>query len=77
MAMPSYLASPLSLGNMQGADYLSTIPGMDLHDQHSNFDSETFVRCVFPVWKYPLPQSPPPHLSCTVINMCFHAFQRR
>lgn len=43
MAMPSYLASPLSLGNMQGADYLSTIPGMDLHDQHSNFDSETFV----------------------------------
>lgn len=43
MAMP-YLASPLSLGNLQGTDYLSAIPGMDIPDHHSNFDSETFVR---------------------------------
>lgn len=47
MAMP-YLASPLSLGNLQGVDYLSSVPGMDLPDQPSNFDSETFVRYVFP-----------------------------
>jgi hypothetical protein len=43
MAMP-YLASPLSLGNMQGADYLNAMPGIDLPDQRSNFDSDTFVR---------------------------------
>ncbi|KAL4872157.1 hypothetical protein BDV12DRAFT_151149 [Aspergillus spectabilis] len=42
MAMP-YLASPMSLGNIQGADYLNGLPGMDLPDQRSNFDSETFV----------------------------------
>lgn len=45
MAMP-YLASPLSLGNIQGADYLNSLPNMDLPDHRSNFDSETFVRCV-------------------------------
>ncbi|KAE8147558.1 PhoG like DNA-binding family protein [Aspergillus avenaceus] len=42
MAMP-YLASPLSLGNIQGADYLNSMPGMDIPDQRTNFDSETFV----------------------------------
>ncbi|KAL3438595.1 protein pacG [Aspergillus tetrazonus] len=42
MALP-YLASPLSLGNMQGTDYLNALQGMDLPDQRSNFDSETFV----------------------------------
>ncbi|KAF9894196.1 hypothetical protein FE257_007698 [Aspergillus nanangensis] len=42
MAMP-YLASPLSLSNLQGTDYLNSMPGMDLPDQRSNFDSETFV----------------------------------
>lgn len=42
MAMP-YLASPLSLGNIQSTDYLNSISGMDLPDQRSNFDSETFV----------------------------------
>jgi acid phosphatase len=42
MAMP-YLASPLSLGNMQGADYLNAMPGIDIPDQRSNFDSDTFV----------------------------------
>jgi acid phosphatase len=45
MAMP-YLASPLSLANIQGSDYLNALPGMDLPDQRSNFDSETFVRFV-------------------------------
>lgn len=46
MAMP-YLASPLSsLGNIQGTDYLNAMPSMDIPDQRSNFDSETFVRCV-------------------------------
>jgi acid phosphatase len=44
MAMPPYLASPLSLGNLQGTDYLNAIPGLDLPDHRSNFDSETFVR---------------------------------
>jgi hypothetical protein len=43
MAMP-YLASPLSLSNMQGADYLNAMPGIDIPDQRSNFDSDTFVR---------------------------------
>ncbi|KAF7593873.1 hypothetical protein BBP40_010684 [Aspergillus hancockii] len=42
MAMP-YLASPLSLSNIQGADYLNSMPGIDIPDQRSNFDSETFV----------------------------------
>lgn len=42
----SYLASPLSLGNMQGTEYLSAMSAMELPDQRSNFDSETFVRCV-------------------------------
>ncbi|RAH56600.1 PhoG like DNA-binding family protein [Aspergillus piperis CBS 112811] len=42
MAMP-YLASPLSLGNMQSTDYLNSMSGMDLPEQRSNFDSETFV----------------------------------
>lgn len=45
MAMP-YLASPLSLGNIQGTDYLNAMPSMDLPDHRSNFDSETFVRYV-------------------------------
>ncbi|EAW15082.1 NDT80/PhoG-like DNA-binding family protein [Aspergillus clavatus NRRL 1] len=42
MAMP-YLASPLSLGNIQGADYLNAMPGIDIPEQRSNFDSDTFV----------------------------------
>lgn len=45
MAMPPYLASPLSLGNLQG-DYLNAMPGLDMTDHRSNFDSETFVRYV-------------------------------
>ena len=47
MAMP-YLASPLSLGNLQNVDYLSSMPGMDLPEQNTNFDSDTFVGFVFP-----------------------------
>ncbi|KAJ5936427.1 p53-like transcription factor DNA-binding [Penicillium verhagenii] len=43
MAMPPYLASPLSLGNLQGTDYLNAMSGLDLPDHRSNFDSETFV----------------------------------
>ncbi|CAL5868814.1 uncharacterized protein PFLUO_LOCUS3041 [Penicillium psychrofluorescens] len=43
MAMPPYLASPLSLGNLQGTDYLNAMPGLDLPDHRSNFDTETFV----------------------------------
>ncbi|KAL4902494.1 hypothetical protein BDW74DRAFT_157897 [Aspergillus multicolor] len=42
MPMP-YLASPLSLGNIQGSDYLNALPGMELPDQRSNFDSDTFI----------------------------------
>lgn len=74
MAMP-YLASPLSLGNLQGVDYLNTMPGMDLPEQQSNFESEAFVRCVSPVLSsfveaiflelpiIPLPASPSLSLS--------------
>ncbi|KAJ5658090.1 p53-like transcription factor DNA-binding [Penicillium longicatenatum] len=43
MAMPPYLASPLSLGNLQGSDYLNAMSGLDLPDHRSTFDSETFV----------------------------------
>jgi hypothetical protein len=50
----SYLgASPLSLGNLQAADYLAAMPGMDLPDQRSNFDTETFVRYVRPGCSFP------------------------
>ncbi|RAL07490.1 PhoG like DNA-binding family protein [Aspergillus homomorphus CBS 101889] len=42
MAMP-YLASPLSLSNLQGTDYLHPMPGIDMPDQRSTFESETFV----------------------------------
>lgn len=55
MGMP-YLASPLSLANIQGADYLSSIPGIDMPDHRSNFDAETFVRCVH------IPRNRPRHL---------------
>ena len=40
----SYLASPLSLGNMQNTDYLNPVPGMDMPEQRPSFDAETFVR---------------------------------
>ncbi|KAJ5783651.1 uncharacterized protein N7518_009328 [Penicillium psychrosexuale] len=43
MAMPPYMASPLSLGNLQSTDYLNAMSGLDLPDHRSNFDSETFV----------------------------------
>lgn len=45
MAAP-YLASPLSLGNLQGADYLNAMSSLDMPDHRSNFDTETFVRWV-------------------------------
>ena len=44
MAMPPYLASPLSLGNLQGADYLNAMSNLDLPDHRSNFDSEAFAK---------------------------------
>lgn len=46
MAVPPYLASPLSLGNLQSADYLNAISGLEMPDHRSNFDTETFVRWV-------------------------------
>jgi acid phosphatase len=46
MAMPPYMTSPLSLGNLQGTDYLNAMPSLDLPDHRSTFDSETFVRWV-------------------------------
>lgn len=42
----SYLASPMPLGHLQQNDYLGAIPGGDFGDQASNFDTETFMRCV-------------------------------
>ncbi|KAL4940503.1 hypothetical protein BDV06DRAFT_18889 [Aspergillus oleicola] len=41
MPLP-YLASPLSL-NIQGTDYLNAFPEIEIPDQRSNFDTETFV----------------------------------
>ncbi|KAJ5286885.1 hypothetical protein N7478_002571 [Penicillium angulare] len=57
MAMPPYLASPLSLGNLQGSDYLNAMPGLDLPDHRSNFDSETFVSDDLSFHPNGLPQS--------------------
>ncbi|KAL1967398.1 hypothetical protein VTN77DRAFT_3183 [Rasamsonia byssochlamydoides] len=42
----SYLESPPGFRNIQGTDYLNTMPGMDLPDQRVNVDIETFIRCV-------------------------------
>ncbi|KAJ5577800.1 p53-like transcription factor DNA-binding [Penicillium hispanicum] len=57
MAMPPYLASPLSLGNLQGTDYLNAMPGLDLPDHRSNFDSETFVSDDLAFAQHTLPHS--------------------
>jgi hypothetical protein len=47
MAMPPYhLASPMSLGNLQGTDYLNAMSSLDMPDHRSTFDTETFVRWV-------------------------------
>ncbi|KAL4927925.1 NDT80/PhoG-like DNA-binding family protein [Aspergillus undulatus] len=55
-AMPlPYLASPLSL-NIQGTDYLNALSGIDIPDQRSNFDSETFVSDELAFAHHPLPQ---------------------
>ena len=41
----SYLASPLSMSNLPQVDYMSAMPGgMDMQDQQSNYDSDTFLR---------------------------------
>jgi hypothetical protein len=42
----SYLASPLSLNSMQNNDYLNAMPPMDMQEQRSSYDVETFVRYV-------------------------------
>jgi hypothetical protein len=63
MTMSYLAASPLSLSNLQAADYLAAMPGMDLPDQRSNFETETFIRYVRPVAPSPLPPSLPPATS--------------
>jgi len=45
MALP-YLASPMSLNTLQNAEFMNSLPVMDLPDHTSNFDTETFVRWV-------------------------------
>lgn len=43
----SFLPSPLPFGNQHlHLDYMSTTSNIDALDQYSNFDSETYVRCV-------------------------------
>lgn len=37
---------PFPAGNMQNLDYMSVPSVMDLQDQYSNFDSETYMRWV-------------------------------
>ncbi|PGH18730.1 hypothetical protein AJ80_04384 [Polytolypa hystricis UAMH7299] len=39
----SYLASPLSINNMQSADYLNAMPPMEMPDPQGPYDHETFV----------------------------------
>ncbi len=39
----SYYASPPSLNSAAAAEYLNSLPAMDMQDQHSNFDTETFM----------------------------------
>ena len=39
-----YLPSPLPANGLQTLDYMSATSGLDLQDQYSNFDSETFMR---------------------------------
>jgi hypothetical protein len=39
-----YLPNPLSANGLQNLDYMSTASGLDLQDQYSSFDSETFMR---------------------------------
>jgi hypothetical protein len=39
-----YLPNPLPVNGLQSLDYMSTTSGLDLQDQYSNFDSETFMR---------------------------------
>lgn len=58
----SYLESPPGFRNIQGTDYLNTMPGMDLPDQRVNLDIETFIRCV-PLGFFPLISAPPADAS--------------
>jgi hypothetical protein len=39
-----YLPSPIPANGLQNLDYMSATSGLDLQDQYSNFDSETFMR---------------------------------
>jgi NDT80 / PhoG like DNA-binding family len=39
-----YLPNPLPANGLQNLDYMSATSGLDLQDQYSNFDSETFMR---------------------------------
>ena len=39
-----YLSNPLPAPGLQSLDYMSTTSGLDLQDQYSSFDSETFMR---------------------------------
>ena len=43
-----YLGNPMQLGSIQQQplEYLNSLPGMDMGDQHSNFDTDTFLRYV-------------------------------
>lgn len=46
MAMPYNLTGSLSLGALQGTDYLDAMSSLEMPGHGSNFDTETFVRCV-------------------------------
>ena len=39
-----YLPNPLPANGHQNLDYMSATSGLDMQDQYSNFDSETFMR---------------------------------
>jgi hypothetical protein len=39
-----YLPNPIPANGLQSLDYMSATSGLDLQDQYSNFDSETFMR---------------------------------
>lgn len=41
-----YMPDPIPVNGLQNLDYMSAASGLDLQDQYSNFESETFVRLV-------------------------------
>lgn len=69
MAMPYLGTPPLSLGSMQGHDYLQAMSGIDMPDHQSSFEPEPYVRFVSGVvWLCFGMDSPPANADRTLIQ---------